>query len=359
MNHKIKRNVLLVGSLPFEDEHTAMNLSMDILRDKLHSIPDGEVGEKSERYPMGHRTAWIQSIIDLCEEDTDSWKVIKQGERNEKGLPVSYEKVIKLHPKLPPNKMLEKLDFKWVEYFKRSYPIFKKLRQEKQQDSLKFQVGLPTGLVIAMTMMKPLTAIRYAAVFNQRIAYEANEILKLADPGDVVFQIEVPGELAMAYKLPKFLVSLSVQTIIGLANKINVAPSFGIHICFGDLNNEALTQAKTLNKMVHFTNKLVQKWPATHQLDYIHFPLAEASDPPPMDAAYYKVLKNINMPDGARFIAGFIHEKRTYEEHKVILETLENTRGHRVDVACSCGLGRRTPEVAMELIKLSSDLTHV
>ena len=78
-----KRRVLLVGSLPFDNEETAMSNSLDILDEALWALPDGEIGEKSSQYPMGNRAAWIQSIIDLCEEDTDNWKVVRQAERRE------------------------------------------------------------------------------------------------------------------------------------------------------------------------------------------------------------------------------------------------------------------------------------
>ncbi|MGB3466467.1 MAG: hypothetical protein WBA74_14405, partial [Cyclobacteriaceae bacterium] len=144
MTNENQRRVLLVGSLPFENEETAMNLSLDLLDEKLLSLPDGEIGEKSVKYPLGNRAAWIQSIIDLCEGDPENWKIIKGGERNELGFPVAYDKEPRLSPKTSPARMADNLDFKWIEYFKRSYPIFKKLKKEKNKEDMKFQVGLPT-----------------------------------------------------------------------------------------------------------------------------------------------------------------------------------------------------------------------
>jgi hypothetical protein len=44
-------------------------------------------------------------------------------------------------------------------------------------------------------------------------------------------------------------------------------------------------------------------------------------------------------------------------EHKQILEAIEEIRGHTVDIACSCGMGRRTPEIAETLIDMSRKLT--
>lgn len=353
------RKVLLVGSLPFENEEAAMTHSLNVLGNNLSSLPDGEIGEKSEKYPRGTRAAWIQSIIDICERDTENWKLVKEGYRDESGFPTDYDKEPRLKPKRSPSEMYKHLDFRWIDYFKSSYPIFKKLKKEKGLKDLKFQVGLPTGLGTTFAMMSPINALRYAPVFNKRMAFEANEILKLADPNDLLFQIEVPGELAMAYKLPKFMVNLALGPILQLVKQINPQAPLGIHICFGDLNNKALTKASTLDKMVNFSNKLVKKFPKNHELAYVHFPLAEAVDPPPLDEGYYQTLKNIKLPKGTRFVAGFVHDKRTEKEHKQILEIIEKVRGSKVDIACSCGLGRRTAEIATSLIAMSQKLTDL
>ena len=354
-----KRQALLVGSMPFESEEDAMNRALDALGTDLWALPDGEIGEKSEKYPLGNRAAWVQAIIDICEQDHENWEVVDRGVRGESGFPTGYGTGPRLKPKRSPSEMHKHLDFRWLQYFQKSYPIFKRLRQERGMPNLKFQVGLPTGMGITFGMMSPINALRYASAFNKRMAYEANEMLKIADSGDIIFQLEVPGELAMAYRMPKFMVNIPLRTILGLVKQIEPKASFGIHLCFGDLNNEALIKADILDKMVYFSNRLVDKWPKTHELRYLHYPLAEAADPPPLKAVYYEPLKNINLPANVRFVAGFVHDKRSEAEHQQILETIEGLRGHTVDIACSCGMGRRTPEMAKTLIDVTHKLTKV
>lgn len=356
---ELKRQVLLVGSMPFASEEDAMSRALDALGAGLWALPDGEIGEKSEKYPLGNRAAWVQAIIDVCEQDTENWEVVYPGVRGESGFPTGYGTGPRLKPKRSPADMHKHLDFHWLEYFQKSYPIFKRLREQRGMTDLKFQVGLPTGMGSTFGLMGPINGLRYASAFNKRMAYEANEMLKIADPGDLIFQLEVPGELAMAYRMPKFLVNLSLRTVLGLVKQIEPKAPFGVHFCFGDLNNEALTTADTLDKMVHFSNRLVDKWPKTHELCYLHYPLAEAADPPPLEAAYYEALKNIILPPQVRFVAGFVHDKRSEAEHQQILETIEGIRGHTVDVACSCGMGRRPPAIAEALIGTSHKLTMV
>lgn len=349
------REALLVGSMPFENEEEAMRLALDQLGGALWALPDGEIGEKSEKFPRGTRSAWVQVAIDLCANDPDNWHMVRDAKRNADGFPVDYVSGERLTPKHPPKEMDKHLNLHYHDYFFSSYPIFKRLREEKGLPNLKMQVGIPTGLGICFAMLSPINALRYAAAFNRRLAWEVNEILKVGGD-DVIFQIEIPAELALAHRAPAFMGWLPVNSMMTLIKNIDPAAKLGIHMCFGDLNNQALTQAKTLEKAVAFTNRMVKAWPSTHSLLYVHFPLAEAAEPPTMDAAYYAPLKDIQLPNGVKFVAGFIHEKRTLEEHLQILKTIEELRGKQVAVACSCGMGRRPREVGEQLLQITHQI---
>lgn len=351
-----ERKSLLVGSLPFNNEQEAMTFAINQLGGSLLALPDGEIGEKTPQYPNGKRSAWVMTAINICSEDTENWEVVKDVVRGKDGFPADYNSVQKLRAKHPPSTMHNYLKFGYDDYFKESYPIFQKLKQEKGLDDLKFQVGVPTGLGIAFTMMAPIAALRYTDAFNKRIAYEVNEILKIARD-DVIIQIEVPAEVAMAYRLPNFMMNLALMSIFNLVKKINAPAKIGFHLCLGDLNNEALTHAKTLDKMVLFSNKLVDGWLPEYELVYMHYPLAEAVEPPPMNAAFYDSLKHIHLPENVRFVAGFVHEKRSEAELAQIRDIIETVRQHPVDVACSCGLGRRPRPIAEEVIKTTAGLT--
>jgi len=350
-----QRTTLLVGSLSYDNEAEAMERSLQKLGGTLHSLPDGEIGEKTAQYPNGKRAAWTMTVINKLKEEPDHWEVEREGAVAADGYPADYDDVPRLRPKHPPGEMLQHLDFGYDRYFEESYPIFKELREKYGVPEMKFQVGVPTGLGITFSMMSPLNAIRYADVFNQQIAKEVNRILAMAGD-DVVIQVEVPGEVAAAYQLPSFLMGLSLLSIRGLVNKITPGASIGFHLCWGDLNNKALTNPGTLEKMVKFSNKLVAGFPASHKLAYMHYPLAEAAAPPTLDADYYAPLKDISLPEGADFIAGFVHEKRTEDELRQLRDTIEAVRGGPVGIACSCGLGRRPTEVTSSLIDMMGKL---
>jgi hypothetical protein len=336
--------------MPFASEADAMRRAVSTFGESLLALPDGEIGEVTPEYPNGKRSAWVMTAINVCAADTDNWEVVRQAVNDANGFPKDYPDVQRLKAKRSPGEMHHHLRLGYDEFFKQSYPIFRQLRDEHKLPHLKFQVGIPTGLGIAFSMMSPLDALRYADAFNKRLAHEIHEILKIASD-DVVIQLEVPGELAMAYQLPGFLVRLPVMSVLGLVNKIQPSVLFGIHICLGDLNNKALVHARSLDKMVNFSNQLVASWPERHPLAYVHYPLAEAAAPPPLEKHFYQPLAQIRLPTGTQFVAGFIHERLTTEQHQQLLNTIESVRGHTVGVACSCGLGRRPRPIAEQLMR--------
>jgi hypothetical protein len=351
-----KRAAMLVGSLPFDTEETCMSIALDTLGPALFSLPDGEIGDKTPAFPKGNRIAWVVYAIEKLTEDTQNWQVVKQPIRGDDGMAVDYNGFQKLKPRRSPADMPQHVRLGYDRFFFQNYPIFQRLREQHNLPDLKFQLGVPTGFAMGFAFASPITWLRYTYAFNTVIAREVNAVLATAGK-DVIIQIEVPPELYAAYKLPGPLLGLALRPINDLLAKITPGAQIGIHLCLGDFHNEALVHPKTLKKMVAFSNKLVAEWPAQHTLSYVHYPFAEGIVPPTVAASYYTPLKDINLPSGTRFIAGFVHEKRSTTENKHILASIETAYGRPVDVACSCGLGRRSPETAQHLMDLMAQLT--
>lgn len=350
-----RRSALLVGSLPFATEESCMSHALETLGPALFSLPDGEIGEKTAAFPKGNRIAWVVYAIEMLTEDTQSWQVVKEPVRGDDGMAVNYDGFQKLKPRHSPAAMPAHVRLGYDRFFYQNYPIFQRLRAQHNLPDLKFQLGVPTGFAMGFAFASPITWLRYTYAFNTVIAREVNAVLATAGT-DVIVQIEVPPELYAAYKLPGPLLGLALRPINDLLAKITPDAQIGMHLCLGDFHNEALVHPKTLKKMVAFSNKLVAAWPAQHTLRYVHYPFAEGMVPPSVAASYYTPLTDINLPPDTRFIAGFVHEKRSMDENKHILASIETAYGQPVDVACSCGLGRRSPETAQHLMDMMAQL---
>ena len=352
-----KRRALLVGSLPFADEEICMKQALHALGPHLFCLPDGEIGEKTPSFPKGNRIAWVVYAIEKLTADTRSWQIVKQPVRGADGMAVDYDSFQKLKPRHSPADMPQHVQLGYDGFFRRSYPVFQQLRQQYNRPDLKFQVGVPTGFAMGFAFASPITWLRYTNAFNTVIAREVNAVL--AEAGDdVIVQLEVPPELYAAYKLPLPLMGLGLRPILDLLSKIKPGAQIGMHLCLGDFHNEALVHPRTLGRMVAFSNRLVAAWPQQHRLVYVHYPFAEGAVPPTTDSRYYAPLKDVKLPPDTRFVAGFVHEKRSLAENRHILDSIETARGQLVDVACSCGLGRRTPQTAVALLSLTAQLTN-
>lgn len=350
-----KRSALLIGSMPFEDEETAMRRALDALGPYLFSLPDGEVGEKTPEFPKGNRIAWILYAIEILTADRASWEVVKEAVRGADGMAIGYQDLQKLKPRRSPREMPDFVQLGYDTYFRRSYQVFKQLRGERDKASLKFQMGIPTGFAMGFAFARQIDGVRYTGAFNTVLAREVNAAFHEAGD-DLIIQIEVPPELFLAYTLPSPMMSLALRPIYDLLSKIAPGAQIGIHLCLGDFHNEALIHPKTLRKMVEFSNRLVDHWPSTHRLVYIHYPFAEGAVPPTLDWDYYEALRAVRLPQGTRFVGGFVHELLSYEDNRRILNAIEDARDEEVDVAASCGLGRRTPEAAEKIMHLMAQL---
>jgi hypothetical protein len=352
-----KRSVLLLGSMPFEDEEACMRRALDTVGPYLFSLPDGEVGEKTREFPRGIRSAWVIYAVEVLTRDTASWRVVKPAVRGEDGMAMDYGTVQQLKPLRSPGAMADYVHFDYDGFVRSSYPIFQRLRHARGLDGVKFQMGVPTGFAMGFAFASKINWLRYTSAFNTVIAREVNAAVE-AFGDDLIVQIEVPPEMYAAYMLPTPLMGLALRPVHDLLNKIHPGTQIGMHLCLGDFHNEALVHPKTLDKMVKFSNRLIDSWPTQHRLVYMHYPFAEGAVPPALDADHYRPLNQIRLLPGTRFVAGFAHEKRTPDENKRILAAIEAARGTTVDVACSCGLGRRTPEVAQGLLELQAALAE-
>jgi hypothetical protein len=349
------RSTLLIGSLPFEDEAQCMRRALTTLGPQLFSLPDGEIGEKSAQFPRGNRIAWVMYAIEVLTADRDSWNVVREPVRGSDGMATDYDHIQQLKPRRSPGELPQHVQLGYDRFFERSYPIFKQLRHEYGQPQLKFQLGIPTGFAMGFAFASKLDWLRYTGAFNTVLAREVNHALAQAGD-DLIIQLELPPEVYAAYLLPKALHRLALRSVLDLVGKITPGAQIGLHLCLGDFHNEAVVHPKTLDKLVAFSNRLVDAWPSTHRLVYMHYPFAEGAVPPRLEPNYYRPLREIRLPTGTRFIAGFVHEKLSLDENTRVLAAIEQARGQTVDVAASCGLGRRTPEQAEQVLELSRQL---
>ena len=352
------RRVLLVGSLPYQDEASAMARACELAGDRLIALPDGEIGERSDRYPAGDRSQWTAGLTGRLAAEDSLFAVVQAGTTNERGFPADWDSVTRLRPRVGPAELGRSLRLGYDTFPRRTWPHFERLRASLGRPDLRMQVGLPTGFGVAAGFLSPPRALRYAPVFAACVAREATAVVQSIGAGNLLFQIEAPAEVVAAHRLPRPAVGVPTGPVIDLVKRLPAEVPVGLHLCFADLSNTAAITPSRFGRLVAFTNALARRWPPTHDLAYVHLPFAAGTEPAPTDPTAYRALRRLALPPGTRLVAGFVHEQPPLETLEALLATIEQARRAQVDTATACGLGRRTPETADELIRRCHDLAR-
>lgn len=329
----------LVGSLPGDSAQEAMTAALDVLGPRLRSLPDGETGE---------RRNWIAHTVDSFRDHPDL-ELRREGDWSD------YDETPVFSIRPGHTLTADRLDLGLTAAFDRAYPLFLQLRDQRGYTGLRFQVGVPGDFDMALFTLGPAGALRHRPAFTAAIAAEIAAINARAGD-DVVFQLELPAELVTVARVPvaaqRALAAYLASGIVRLVTATPIGARFGLHLCLGDMNHRALGSMRDAGPLVRLTNAIARRWPVTHPLDFVHVPLAAAVERPPNRRSFYAPLADLALPDDVALVAGFVHESLHIDAQEQLLRYLTELTRRPVDVASSCGLGRRDrprADAAMEL----------
>ena len=218
---------------------------------------------------------------------------------------------------------------------------------------LPLQIGIPGYLDMALFIFGPLGVLRHGRTFLAAVAEQIDTVQREAGER-VVFQLEVPAALIAVVSAPPPLRGPLAEFMAHLVTRpVARAPQgtrFGVHLCLGDLGHHALKQLKDASPLVILGNAIARRWPAGRTLDYLHLPMSGGDVVPPTDPGFYAPLRGLRLPEGVGLIAGIAHEEQDHPTQLTVRGLVEDAVGHPVDIATSCGLGRRTPQAAIAAV---------
>lgn len=325
------RKTHLVGAWPgFSGAH-AMDTAMKRLGPHLLRLSDGETGERNQ---------WVLPTLDWLRANPDL-ELVRDDDYSDYEHGTRYQ-VRDGHTFDPAN-----IQLNYHRSFQRSYPGFQVLRARHGLDDLNFQVGTPAPIDLAVNAFGYEVASQDFDIARAFAAATLREIAAIrADAADdVVFQIEtVVSMVAVAQSPPEAQETVAQQMAGAIIDMVSHAPEntrFGAHLCLGDFHHKALAQMGSASPLVSLANTLAAMWPENQRLEYIHTPFAAAEQPGSLDAVWYEPLADLALPDDVRFVAGFVHEDLDIDQLREVHALVERHAGRQVDVAATCGLGRR------------------
>jgi len=251
------------------------------------------------------------------------------------------------------------MDFGLVAAAETGRPAFEQVSRESGRTDLDYLVGVPGDFDMAMFTLGPAGALRHRRAFTEATVGQITRIHSIL--GDqAVFQLEVPAELVLLTKLPAAvhppLARMFGKWLAGVAAASPDGARFGIHLCLGDMNHRAFGRMKDVGPLVSLTQAILVAWPTGRPLEFVHAPFAAADDPPPTAESFYAPLAALKLPSETRFIAGFAHEDQSLEDQRRVLDLIERLLGRPVDIASSCGLGRRAAADARRTLERTAEL---
>jgi hypothetical protein len=337
------REAHLVGSLPGSTAEAAMATALEILGPYLRSLPDGETGE---------RRNWIISIIEGLRSHPDL-ELRKAGDWSD------YDKTPQLKIRKGRKLYGASLDFGHVEAVAASFPEFEAARAAADRPGLVFQQGVPGDFDLAMFTLGPAGALRHRRPFTEATLREIGDVARITG-SDTLFQIEIPVELVLLAKAPAAarpgLAKVLARSVVGLAAAAPAGTQFALHLCLGDMNNRAFGTLSDVGPLVLLANAITRTWPAGRPLAVLHAPFAAADHPATTDSGFYAPLRQLELPVGTRFAAGFAHESQTLQEQRAIRAIIDDLLQREVVIASSCGLGRRSEAAGRAVLERTAEL---
>lgn len=223
------------------------------------------------------------------------------------------------------------------------------------------QVGIPGPIDLAFAAFgfNPVLGFRHARPFEDATVVDIARID--AEAGDeVVYQLEIPIEVEIANRIPQALRRVGAnrlaRRILRLIRRAPEGTRWGFHLCVGDMNNKAFSRLQDATTLAFLADALVRQFPAGRELEFVHLPLAHGSEAPTLDPEFYDPLNGLTVPHDVRLIAGLAHEAQSLEDQLKLRDIVEAQLKRPVDIAASCGLGRRDREAAESNLRISKEL---
>jgi hypothetical protein len=335
------RRTHLVGAWPGRDPEHAMELALTRLAPHLDRLSDGETGD---------RHLWITPPIDKFRANPDV-ELVHDGGWSD------YDDTALFRVRDGRTLNPDNIRLPYALAFENSFPSFLVLRERFGRPDLRFQVGIPAPIDLALYAFGEVV-FADPTILEACTEATARQIARIAEQGgdDVVFQLEtVVALVAVAQAPDEGQAAVAAQmagTLLDLAGRSPEGTRFGAHLCLGDFHHKAYGHMRDVRPLVLLANAIAAGWAPGRMLEFVHAPFAAAVEPPIPDESFYEPLRELALPDDTRFIAGFLHESLDTDAHLELLARIEGLVGRQVDVAAACGLGRRsTDEEAFEQMR--------
>jgi hypothetical protein len=338
--------ILLLGSLPFGSSREALETVAGILGDRISRVPDGET--------EGERPLWILCQQSVLANHPDLEPVPRQERDPDADAPKGSGLQRK---KRPPhyrvragavNKELSFGPLGYAQWASASYAIFKQLKaQGRIRSDCRFQVCLPTPLVLLAALVEPSSHAQIEPAYERRLNDEIKAVAAAIPPTELAIQWDVAHEFAILEGLTQVYFiderlhfdqekSTVIDRLVRLGSYVPEGIELGYHLCYGDYGHRHFVEPKDTSILVQTANALARR--VARRIDWLHMPVPRDRS----DEEYYLPLRDLKLQPGTDLFLGLVHYTDGIEGTKRRMRTAAKFVPD-FGVAAECGLGRRPP----------------
>ncbi len=348
-------DVLLVGSLPYDDAEQAFRSAATALRGHVGWLPDGEVGERANWVGMLPVLVFA-SNPDLEETLAPPGRRLEQPERGGERPPVEDLDGI-WSWRVKPGRTVRFDDLAYGRFATESYAVFSRLRDEGViPPGLRFQVCLPAPhSAIDGFFDDPGQWPQLYAAYVDGIRREIATILETVPADELVIQWDVAWELvdlAMGERnffrfwpklTPEQKLERHAEQLDELGQGIPDETLLGFHWCYGTWGGWPMTAMTDLELCVRMSNEAKRR--VGRRLDYVHMPVVRQPD-----EAFFAPLDDLELGDTKVFL-GLVHHTDGIEDFR---RRRDLARRHLsgFGIASVCGYGRVEPALLPEILRI-------
>ena len=346
MSDRVGGDVMLVGSMPYDDAELMLRKAGRALTGHAGFLPDGEVGERKNWVGMLPEYIWSKHPA-LEETLAPPGRTLVQPDRDAQGPPLEEIPGI-WNFRIKPGADVRFDDLRYGTHAVQSYRTFRRLRDEGVIDKgVRFQLCIPAPCsAIDWSFENPDDWPTLYAAYNDGIRGEIAKALREIPADDLVVQWDVAWEfvdmavgdkrlfaffpqLSAAQKFERYAAQLD-----DLWQAIPDETLLGFHWCYGTWGGWPMVAMEDLSLCVRMSNEAARR--TGRRLDYVHMPVVRRPS-----AEFFAPLADLDIGDTAVFL-GLVHHTDSVDEfrHRRDLARQQLTK---FGIAGVCGYGRVAP----------------
>jgi hypothetical protein len=356
---RMKKQILLVGSIPGDDAAAAMRICGEGVGAYLDCLPDGETGT---------RRIWINYLAATTYHGNPALETINRpapvdpkhaGEWRRPGedsAPRGYDD----HWQFRLRSGIDAVHFEDLGYAsaaKASYPDFCALRDTGTiPQATRFMVAIPlieSGIRPFLT--DPGDFDRMWAAYEDALRREVMTLTDCIPANDLVVQWDIcmeplaveagdRHEQLFPWKPDGDAFERYVKAVTVASSLVPPNTLLGLHLCYGDLGHRHFIEPPDLGVVTRMANAATHAVART--IDYYHIPVPRDRT----DDAYFEPLQDFQLGAGKLYI-GLVHVTGGVDTSMALLETAKR-HASAFGVATECGFGRWPREGMPELLAI-------